>query len=204
VLPHFHPADELLLAYAAGSTREAVALLVATHLALCPGCRRSVALLEALGGELLDRLPPAALGEGCLAQAQAQLDLPDRAPPPAPPPASARTLQLLPRPLRDYVPDIDAVEWMPGPGFDAADITLSGPGPRVLLLRLAGGCAVPAHTHSGRELLLVLEGVLVDRMRYARGDVVVSEIGSVHQPQAEPGPACVCLVVLEGPIRMLE
>ncbi|MFO1060960.1 MAG: ChrR family anti-sigma-E factor [Dongiaceae bacterium] len=206
-MPLFHPADELLLAHAAGSATEAVSLLVASHLAFCPGCRRAVAVLEAIGGALLERLPPDPLGEDCLPLALAQLDrpgAPDLARRPAAP-APARSGALLPRPLRDYVPDIDAVAWQPAsPGFDAAEIPHAGAGPRARLLRLRGGFAVPAHEHGGLEVLLVLEGALVDRLRYGRGDVIVAEAGTAHRPQAEAGPACICLAVLEGPWRVLE
>ena len=42
--------------YAAGSLSEPVALLIATHLALCPRCRHEVEEFEALGGALLEDL----------------------------------------------------------------------------------------------------------------------------------------------------
>lgn len=164
-------------------------------------------MLEAIGGELLERLPPEPLGEDSLATALAELDrAPDRPLPAAPPPAATeRSRALLPRPLRDYVPDLDAVAWQAAsPGFDAADLPPAAMAPRARLLRLRGGFAVPAHEHCGQELLLVLDGALVDRLRYGRGDVIAAAAGSAHQPQAEPGTTCICLAVLEGPWRLLQ
>jgi putative transcriptional regulator len=172
---------------------------------LCPACRRAVALLEAVGGALLDRLAPAALGEDSLAETLALLDRAPASPPPPPAPASPSSMALLPRPLRDYVPDLDAVGWMPiSPGFDAAEIWGDGRAPLARLLRLRGGFVVPAHEHCGQEMLLVLDGVLIDRMRHGRGDVLVADGGTAHEPKAEPGATCMCLAVLEGPLRLLD
>ena len=36
-----HPDDELLLDYASGALGEAESLVIATHMALCPICRRN-------------------------------------------------------------------------------------------------------------------------------------------------------------------
>jgi len=58
VAPDHHPSDERLLEYASGAAPEPIALLVATHLALCPACRHVTAELEAVGGALLETLPP--------------------------------------------------------------------------------------------------------------------------------------------------
>ena len=47
-----HPAEEILLGYAAGSLNEAAALIVATHLTYCPRCRAQgmSRVAEAVGG----------------------------------------------------------------------------------------------------------------------------------------------------------
>ena len=72
--PAHHPAEDQLASYAAGDMAEAPSLVIATHLALCPACRRQVADYEALGGELLTDLPSEALAEGSLSQTLARLE----------------------------------------------------------------------------------------------------------------------------------
>ena len=47
--PSHHPEPALLMEYASGASPEPFSLVIATHLALCPECRRSVAELEAAG-----------------------------------------------------------------------------------------------------------------------------------------------------------
>ena len=69
-----HPADELLLDYAAGRAASAVALIVATHLWFCPACRRTVALAEGVGGALLDGQAQAQMAPGALDAVLARLD----------------------------------------------------------------------------------------------------------------------------------
>ena len=49
-----HLSDDLLISYAAGSLAEGWSLAVATHLALCPACRKRLAVAEDIGGELLE------------------------------------------------------------------------------------------------------------------------------------------------------
>jgi putative transcriptional regulator len=71
---HYHPDDELLLAYASGTADEAVSLIVATHITYCAICRAQAAKLEAIGGTLLQDLQPAPLAAGALDSVLARLD----------------------------------------------------------------------------------------------------------------------------------
>ena len=74
-MTNHHPSPELLLDYAAGSLPEAVSLAVATHLALCPDCRRTVSEAEALGGGLLAEAEAAPLDDDVLVRTMARLDV---------------------------------------------------------------------------------------------------------------------------------
>ena len=53
-----HADDATLMSYAAGSLPEALAAVLAAHLALCSRCRLEVAGLERIGAVLFDRIPP--------------------------------------------------------------------------------------------------------------------------------------------------
>lgn len=68
------------------------------------------------------------------------------------------------------------------------------------LLRYQSGAAVPLHTHSGFEYLMVLRGSQTDgRGVYQRGSFIVNTPGSHHQVSSEEG--CVVLVIWESPIH---
>lgn len=196
-----HPSDELLLAYGAGSLDEATALLVATHLALCPRCRAAVARTEDIGGALLDDLPPSAMAEGALATVLARLDQPPPRPAP-PPPASAD--EVLPQPLRGYLAGgLDALPWQRlTAGIEQASL-IKGRGANARLFRIRGGVAVPEHDHAGSELTLVLQGAFSDAGgHYRRGDVASAEAGTVHRPVTEACGTCLCLTVTDAPLRL--
>ena len=106
--PQHHPSHELLLGYAAGALTDAVDLVVATHLSLCPTCRADVERLDAVGGALLEGAPPveALHADDAL---DAIFDAPAAAPGPIvpPPPGPA----WLPQPLRSRVGALPDHRW---------------------------------------------------------------------------------------------
>ncbi|MBI1244898.1 MAG: anti-sigma factor [Alphaproteobacteria bacterium] len=196
-------ADEWLVDFAAGSAPEPVAVLVESHLSMCPDGRATVARLDAVGGALLERIEPAALSTGALERALAALDTPQ----PAAPRARVGAIgSPIPAALLPYTgPDFGALAWKPVvKGVDEVILPTRGPAThRMSLLRVAGGRAIPAHTHYGDELLLVLEGAFEDgRGHYARGDVCAADETVSHSPRADRAHDCVCLAVTTGPIRL--
>ncbi len=69
-----HPNDEFLLDYSSGGLGEAWELAVATHLALCPKCRHTVAQMESIGGSLLDTLEPTTFSTASFDKVMERLD----------------------------------------------------------------------------------------------------------------------------------
>jgi putative transcriptional regulator len=198
-----HISDDLLLSYAAGTLDEASSLLVATHLALCPHCRGCAAAADAVGGEMLDALPPAELSPGLIEAVFATLpSQPALAPPPLA--LAPRSDIVIPEPLRSYLGgDLDTLRWTRlAPRVQQVAIDIPGCGPRARLLRFQSGTQVPEHGHSGRELTLVLSGSLCDRDAVLhRGDVAETDEHTEHQPHAGPGADCICLAVTDAPLR---
>ncbi len=196
-------ADEWLVDYAAGAAPEPVRVLVDAHLSLCADARATLARLDAVGGAMLERIEPAPLAAGALDAMLARLDAPfaARPTPPAPP-----AHPVLPAALLPYTgPDLDALQWSSVvKGVDEAMLPTGGPAThRMSLLRIVGGRAVPAHTHYGDELLLVLQGSFADgHGHYARGDVCASDETVEHTPTADRGADCLCLAVTTGPVKL--
>lgn len=207
--PHHHPTEAMLLDYAAGSQSEAAAMLVATHLTLCPDCRRAVRALDAVGGALLEAAPVAsATGTPpILERMLARLDEPAPAEeqPAASAPASQPGATLLPAPLRAYLPDgLDAIRWRSvTAGLDVHDLPVRRPGVTARLMRIRRGQAMPRHTHGGTEQVLVLAGGFHDeRGHYVRGDVALADRTCVHRPVADDDGDCLCLAVVEGRLKL--
>lgn len=194
-----HPTDEMLAAYAAGTSSEGIALLVAAHLTYCPACRSRVAALESLSAAGFGEAEPIEPEAAVLAATLARLDEP--APAEARLPSAAPAVPALPRPILAAL-DGNGIRWrfrMPGVSECALDL---GGQERVSLLRVRPGAGVPAHTHTATEVTLVLQGVLCDReARYGRGTVAIATPHDDHHPHAGDGEDCLCLTVLDGGLR---
>jgi len=202
---HHHPADEVLLAYAAGSLDEATSLLVATHITLCPDCRKAVEAAETVGGELFEELEVAPFDSNAIDRMISLLDDErepiDDAPVHFERPANENAV---PRPLAQYIGEhLENVSWKwLGPGVRYADITVRGMGPSVGLLKIAPSTEMPQHGHTADEMTMVLSGGYTDiNGSFGRGDVEMADDGLVHKPIADAGEECICLIVRHGAMR---
>ena len=203
-----HVSDDLLAAYGAGTLAEAPALLVATHLALCPDCRAGLDLAETLGGAWIDddlTGGPAdeGLPDAAIRRAEAGPD--DRRPGDAA--GCPGTAFVLPQPLRDAVGgDAATLRWRAvGGGVRQVPLPMPPGGATARLLWIPPGEGVPEHGHRGFEATLVLAGAFYDRnVWYRRGDVELVDTDVVHRPVAGPEEACICLAVTEAPLRFRE
>jgi len=207
-MPAHHLPEELLLDHAAGSLPEALALVVATHLALCPACRAAAGDCEALGGALLGDLPAAALAEDALARTLARLDAEEQEEPAAAGGAAVSESDI-PQPLAGYLGGgLAALNWRRlTPGIAAAALRPAGAAADsafpARLLRIAPGAAAPRHSHRGDEATLVLRGGFSDATgHYQRGDVQLADAGLDHRPRADGGQVCLCLVYSDAPLRL--
>ncbi len=194
-----HLGHEIILAYAAGALDEATSLLVATHMALCPDCRSALEVGEAVGGALLDSLPPAEVDPSMI---DSILSTP--ADPAPEPPRREGTAFVLPSPLRDYVGgDVDRIRWRSlGGGVRHLPLIARRGGPSARLLSIPANEATPEHGHRGLELTLVLKGAFHDgEIWFRRGDVEEADAETEHQPVAGPDGECICLAVTDAPLR---
>jgi putative transcriptional regulator len=200
-----HPSDELLLDYASGALGEGWSLAIATHLALCPACRRRVSRLESIGGSMIETISPEPVERSSLEAVLARLDERAREDKAAAAPVAANGRRpVLPQPLRGYLgSDVGGLSWRRlGLGAHQVVIPTREGTTKVRLLRIPAGRPVPDHSHRGLELTLVLAGAFTDCSGlYARGDLQEADDSLEHQPRAEPGEDCVCLTVTDAPLR---
>lgn len=192
-----HPADELLLSYAAGASDEAISLILATHLALCPQCRRTVANAEAAGGALLESVDKAPLAPDALQSVMSRLDEPVQKIA-----SASRTPSNLPEPLRSYVGgDLEAIRWTNIAGGISFKPLFQRGAARAQLIRSRPGAGVGSHTHRGEEFTLCLAGGYTDETgQYARGDLQSTTPDIFHRPLADEGGDCIVLAVSDAPL----
>ena len=191
-----HPDIATLMAFSAGTLDEPYTAVIATHLAISEGGRETMRRMDAIGGALLTDEPKAELAPGALERLLGSLG-DDR-------------IQVVPHderagipaPLRAYIPGgLESVRWKwTGPGVATADLAWSDDHKsRLMLLRVAAGRRVPEHGHGGQELTLILQGAYKDRFGiFAVGDIADHDEDVEHQPIAEPGEDCICLVAVDA------
>jgi len=194
-----HPDIATLMAFSAGTLEAPYATVIATHLAMSDGGRETLRHMDTIGGALLQAEPASELSSGALdrlleALGEDRIDVTPR---------DARAGgETLPLPLRRFLPGgIEAVRWKwTGPGVATADLAWGDDGKsRLMLLRVAGGRRVPEHGHGGHELTLILQGAYRDRFGvFATGDIADHDEDVEHQPIAEPGEDCICLVAVDA------
>ena len=201
--PGHHPEESLLLDFAAGSVSEPAALVVATHAAMCPACRLFIRQCEQFGGALLDALEPATLDSDSFARTLDMIDGDGHeaaAAPPSPAPPA-----LVPAPLQPYTGgDLERIAWhWAGVGLRRHSLSTAVNGHTTTLLRGRPGARDPRHRHEGCELTVVLRGALSDRGEiYRRGDVMTASANVDHAPDVCDEEECICLVSIEGRIRL--
>lgn len=189
--------DDLLMGYATGTLAKAFDLVLATHVSLSDDARARLETFEALGGAVLADLDAADVAEDSLEQTMAKIR--DHAPIERPAPATG----AFPSPLRTIVGgDEEAVRWRSvGRGVKQCVLHSDDQGTARLLL-IPAGKAMPAHSHHGTEMTLVLKGAFRDEDGiFARGDLEVADTQTNHQPVAEPGEDCICLVATDAKLK---
>lgn len=204
-----HPDDELLLARAAGALDAATAIVLDAHIEACDHCRRQLGWLQDLGGELLATAEPAALAVGAFDRTLARLDrTADATDGPVEPagPRHGPRLPDAPAGMR-WPRSLARCEVGPwrriGPGMRWSRIRVPGqPDANAFLLRMAAGKQLAAHTHSGRELTVVLHGAFDDgRATWRAGDLDEADDRIHHRPIVAADGECVCLVAIAGRTR---
>jgi putative transcriptional regulator len=195
-----HPSASTLGAFASGTLDEARAVVVAAHLSLCPQCRNTVAGFEHLGGALLDAVPMAPMSAGALDRAMARLEAASAAP------AAITAVRHhaeagLPAPLANYA----LGSWRRigrGVQWRSVDVA-SDEAVRVFMLKAEPGIRLPRHRHTGTEWTCVFEGAFRhDLGRFGLGDFDEADENDEHNPVVEDGVPCICLVALQGNIRL--
>lgn len=198
-----HVGGDLLLAYGAGTPDEATSLLVATHLALCPICRADLALVEAVGGALIDFAPPGAAIDDAMLEAVMSGRDPENGARAAAGPAPSESF-VLPQPLRDYAgADAAGLGWCAlGDGLLQVPLKTGDSGAMARLLSIPAGKSAPDYGQGDFEAMLVLAGSFYVRGSwYRRGDVEMADRETVHRPVAGPDEICICLAVTDAPLK---
>lgn len=223
-MSHFHPDIHWLTDYAAGNLPMSQALCISAHLSFCSQCRKQVEQLNSLGGMMLNspiansptseaELPlsdveisdslrsqmldlisndQSTTGSATLTAVASANDEP------------SNTESDLPRCLNKLIPNgTNQLHWQKlGTAVSVARLAAGDTQREVALHKIKAGGRVGNHDHKGREVTVVLTGSFSDQQgQYLPGDFLVKEPGEAHQPIASEDAECICLSVLEAPVK---
>lgn len=199
-MANFHPELHLLTEYAAGSLPLAQSACVSAHMHYCDQCRRSVGQLQDLGGVLLEQLNPEPVGDSLLNSVLARLD---EEPPLSLQPEAipvSRTPAILRRLMSG---DFSDLSWKKvTKALSISYLKTGDSGYEFALYHIKAGGRIPDHDHRGSEMTLVLQGGLSDANgSYHQGDFIYREADDTHAPTALQSEDCICLAVLDAPLK---
>lgn len=197
-----HADDSTLMSYAAGTLPEALSAVVATHVAMCPRCRKEVRAMESIGVAFMGSLPAAAM-TGTMPKAPVALanrtDEGDHVL------AAIERSGDIKGPLSRVVgSDISSIQWKRlGIGVWHRPIDLSeGAKGDLRMIKVAPGQAIPEHGHGGSELTLILAGSYSDKLgRFGAGDIADLDGDVEHKPVADKAEGCICLIASQQKVR---
>ncbi|NIY76704.1 anti-sigma factor [Thalassospira sp. HF15] len=214
-----HPTDQTLIEYASGSLSQAMELLVATHMTVCPHCRDKVSGYETMGGAALETANSMSMADHSLDHVMAMLErdtanenivtqeIPSMRRIAVGESITGSAMSALPRPLADLLPDdvmsLDDIPWKSlAPGvkhFQLKSIESKG---TVRLMKIAPGVSIPDHGHHGHEMTLLIKGSYIDDIgRFRAGDVADLDDDVDHQPIADTAEECICLIATDAPMK---
>ena len=204
-----HPSTALLTDYTVGSLSVAPAVSITTHLKYCQQCRDSVGSLKQLGGALLCEAEPAQISNDLLGQTLDRLDADESEMALAEGASEVHEFELsdelkgIPEYLNQFLPK-NGLNWRKlSSSVTVAPISVGETRYELALHKICAGGQTPVHDHNGVEYTVVLKGSFSDEDgMYNEGDFLTREPGDIHRPFATQHEDCICLSVLEAPIRL--
>ena len=202
--PNHHPDSSTLISYSAGSLPEPLATVIACHITACKSCRKKIHEAEQIGSTLLDNVTPTPVSSTVKQALLNKLDALETIKEEQKK-TVVRSIDI-PQPLNAVLgSSLQALNWKAiVPGIKQLVISSSDQG-QLRLLKIAPGTCMPAHSHNGSELTLVLKGSYTDETgRYQAGDMADLGPDIQHQPVADTGEECICLIATDAPLRFVN
>lgn len=195
-----HPDSRILNEFSAGALPLAQSVCVSAHLNFCEHCKRQHQRLQELGAAMFDELSPAQVDDSLLASVLDRLDEPAPLQFEQAAAAEDESPALIQRLVKGEFEDL---EWQRlSSSLQISHLRTGDPYHETSLYHIKAGGRVPKHTHRGTELTLVLEGSFSDEEGvYQRGDFLLRDAEHVHTPTATQTTDCICIGVLDAPIR---
>jgi putative transcriptional regulator len=196
-----HPDARLLNEFSSAALPLAQSVCVSLHLNYCEQCQHNHQRLQQLGSALFEDLSPQQVDDSLLRSVLSRLD--DEEPALAFP-GDAKQEDGYPALVQRLMAgEYDELDWQRiNSALRISRLRTGDPDNEFALYHIKAGGSIPKHTHKGTELTLVLDGAFSDEDGlYQQGDFLMRDAEQVHTPTAAQDADCVCIGVLDAPIR---
>lgn len=199
----FHPELDLITEFAAGSLPLAQSACVSLHITHCRHCQQTAGQLADLGANLFEAQEPMPVDDTLLHAVLARLDEEKPLEYANKKSSEKDTPAILQRLMRG---DFSDLSWKNiGATLRISYLKTGDPDHEVALYHIRAGGRIPEHTHRGTEMTLILEGGFSDANgSYHKGDFLVRRADDVHAPTALQSEDCICLAVLDAPLKFTD
>lgn len=198
----YHPEFDQLVEYASGCLHPSINLCISTHIDFCHECKVSLSKLETLGGALLEAAEDLPVSPHLLTHIFAHIDA-QQSSYAAHISTTIINRNNLPTSINKLINyDTHNLHWRRhGQKVRSAEM-LNHDGIKASLVYISAGATIPEHKHTGLEYTVVLEGSFSDiHGVYQQGDFLLRKEGEPHSPTATADKDCLCLTVLEAPLK---
>lgn len=198
-----HPSDDILAQFVSGQLPVSVSVAVSIHVEMCTCCQDKVAEYNAKAAEIGFQHTEEEAAED---EFEAMFDLITsdeslEASPVKKPSALALGDKYIALP--NALTQLSLSDWNGIGKIKRKRVKLEDGTNRSSLLHIEAGGEVPAHTHTGQELTILLDGSFEDEMgTYHKGDFIWLDKAHQHQPISEQG--CLCYTVVTDPLHFVE
>ena len=210
-MTHYHPSDNELAEYAAGTADWAVAICVGAHLHYCPACKAKVLAYSEIGGQCLSQNEAIPVEDSALSNTLAKIRSVKNSTKEetfstslAAPQKENTVFDQLPKVLKKLIQDPKKIKWKRvSPSLREAHLVAGQDQYEVCLHKISKGKKVAQHDHGGTEIVVVLNGAFSDHNgTYREGDFVTKHPGEIHRPAATEDKDCLCLSVVSAPVKV--
>lgn len=197
----FHPDLDMLTEFTAGTLSLAQSACVSMHLTYCTKCQEISEAQTVMAASLFEELEPVSVSDSQLDIVMSRLE--EDAPLTYPKESKGEkfsTPAILQRLMQG---DFSDLTWKKiTSSLRISYLTTGDPYYEFALYHIKAGGVIPEHNHRGSEMTLVLEGGFSDSDgTYHAGDFLFREAGDVHSPAALADEDCICLAVLDAPLK---
>ena len=198
-----HPELDLLTEYATGTLPLAQGACVSIHVNQCQQCQSTASQLTDLGASLFEAQEPVPVGDSQLNAILARLDEEKPLEYAKVAEQASGTPAILQRLMRG---DFSDLNWKKiGSALRISYLKTGDTEHEFALYHIKAGGRIPEHTHRGGEMTLVLEGGFSDADgSYHAGDFIYRKPGDVHAPTSLQSEDCICLAVLDAPLKFTD